>query len=467
MKRETREYRFDWMIWSILHHAAMSTGGTRKEYERLLDLVPHFRDVLDSFIRHGEPGRLFLKLIAEYAGMCITARERGKKVALTTFCMATPLLFAFDVVPIMLEAWTVLGTIVLRRGTAEYLDYCSEVGFTETSCSAQRGALGALLAGLAVRPGFIVCDSPGICDTNANSFSFTSAYLDIPFFQLDYPPSIMDERATGYQKKDFRELIVFLEAHTGTTLDENTLREVLDEVRLQDGLASELIDLMRLKPSPVPGLFDIMLYGGRFMMNGKKIYTELLRSMLRTAQANAAAGISGTTSKRERARGLFCYIDHYTTDARFWKWMDEQDISHLGSILFTFWHSDAPYARERPGEAYHIDSSSMEAMVDTLAAQMSRMPMIKQIRGPYDAPGMWLDDLLGAVRLLKPDFVAYIGSMGCRNSWGVNKLLARDLEREGVPAVILFADAFDDRVQSWESVIDKMDEFLQLRRIGI
>jgi hypothetical protein len=467
MKRETREYHFDWMIWSILRHAALSPDGTRKEYEQLLNLVPHFRDILDAFIKHGEPGEIFLKLIAEYSTLCVTARERKQKVALTTFCMATPLLYAFNVVPVMLEAWTVLGTMVLKRGTAEYLDYCCEVGFTETSCSAQRGSLGAFLADLAVRPDFIVCDSPGICDTNANSFSFASAYLGIPFYQLNYPPTITDERAADYQRKDFRELISFLELHTGTPLDENALKDVLDEVKRQDELASELIDLMRIKPSPVPGIYDLLLYGGRFMMNGKKIYTDLLRSMLKTAQTNAATGASGTSSARERARGLFCYIDHYTTDARFWEWMDEQDISHLGSILFTFWHGDAPYAQGRQGEAYHISTSSRDAMIDSLAAQVSRMPMVKQIRGPYDAPGMWLDDLLGAVKLLKPDFVAYIGSMGCRNSWGMNKLLARDLERAGIPAVILFADAFDDRVASWDAITDKIGEFMRLRRIGI
>ncbi|MCU0577599.1 MAG: 2-hydroxyacyl-CoA dehydratase family protein, partial [Desulfobacterota bacterium] len=176
-------------------------------------------------------------------------------------------------------------------------------------------------------------------------------------------------------------------------------------------------------------------------------------------------GRSGTSSTRDRARGMFCYIDHYTTDARFWDWMDMHDISHLGSILFTFWHDDAPYAASRQPESYHIDDSGMDAMIDSLCGQMSRMPMIKQIRGPYDAPGMWLDDLMGAARILQPDFVAYIGSMGCRNSWGMNKLLARDLERHGIPTIILFADAFDDRVASWDAITDKMSEFMKLRRI--
>ena len=51
------------------------------------------------------------------------------------------------------------------------------------------------------------------------------------------------------------------------------------------------------------------------------------------------------------------------------------------------------------------------------------------------------------------------------SSWGMNKLLARDLEKEGIPTIILFADAFDDRVASWEAITDKMTEFVKLRRI--
>jgi hypothetical protein len=55
--------------------------------------------------------------------------------------------------------------------------------------------------------------------------------------------------------------------------------------------------------------------------------------------------------------------------------------------------------------------------------------------------------------------------MGCRNTWGMVKLLARDMEKQGYPFLILYGDAFDDRVASWEAIQDKMDEFMKLRRI--
>ncbi|HRS84138.1 MAG TPA: 2-hydroxyacyl-CoA dehydratase family protein, partial [Smithellaceae bacterium] len=177
------------------------------------------------------------------------------------------------------------------------------------------------------------------------------------------------------------------------------------------------------------------------------------------------AGLAGTTSGNERARGLFCYIDHYTTDARLWNFLDKLDISHMGSILFNFWQKDNVHAVGREDEGYRLTDGSLDEIIDSLADQMSRMPMVKQIRGPYDAPGMWLDDTLSAVNIMKPDFVVYMGTMGCRNTWGMVKPFVRDLERRGIPALYLYADSFDDRVQSWETVADKINEFLTVRGI--
>lgn len=201
------------------------------------------------------------------------------------------------------------------------------------------------------------------------------------------------------------------------------------------------------------------------MMGGLPQYTELLESMVRKAKDNLAKGIAGTSSGNEKARGMFCYIDHYTTDARMWDFLDGRDISHLGSLLFGFWQKEMPYAKGREEEGYAIDDSSLDSMIDSMADMNSRMPMVKQIRGPYDAPQMWRDDIMGMANLMKPDFVAYMGTIGCRNTWGMVKLLVKDLEKAGYPTLVLYGDGFDDRVQSWESITDKIDEFTHVRGI--
>jgi hypothetical protein len=78
---------------------------------------------------------------------------------------------------------------------------------------------------------------------------------------------------------------------------------------------------------------------------------------------------------------------------------------------------------------------------------------------------MWSDDVLGAAKIMKTDFVTYMRTMGCRNSWGKVKRFARDMERLGYPTLIIYADSFDDRVASWESIRDKIQEFIKVRRI--
>lgn len=466
MKRETKEYNYDWNLWTILENAGRAYDGSPKEYESLLSLIPNFRDSLDAIISQGEPGVLLLKLLSKYIKKTLTAHDEGKKVAMTTFCFAPPILYAFDVVPILLEPMTGIGIFILQRGTGEYLDYCCEVGFTETSCSSQRGALGAYLAGLGVRPDMIVCDSPGICDTNANSYAFASAYLNIPFYQLCYPPTLTDERAAIYHRQDFMDLIAFLEEQTGSKLDIDKLREVVIEIEKQNELINEFTELQRLVPSPVPPIFNLFLYSGNFLMGGTKDYTYLLRSILKKVKENAAKGIAGTITGRERARGFFSYIDHYTTDLRLWNFLDRNEIAHLGCILSTFWEEGASYSKDRDDAVFRMKKDTLEDMIDSLAQQMSRMPMVKSIRGPYDAPNMWLDDTLIMTKLMKADFVVYFGTMGCRNTWGMVKSYARDLERHGIPTLIMYSDAFDDRVQSWEAVTDKISEFIHLRGIG-
>ena len=98
--------------------------------------------------------------------------------------------------------------------------------------------------------------------------------------------------------------------------------------------------------------------------------------------------------------------------------------------------------------AYTIDTTDLDSHDQTAWRIInSRMPMIKSIRGPYDAPNMWLEDTLRLAKMYGADFIVYNGTPGCRNTWGMVKLFARDTEKAGFPTYIMYADAFDDRVR--------------------
>ncbi len=467
MRRALREYNFDWMLYSTYDAASKLMAGTEKEYARALRYIPYFRGMIDAVLSTGEPGLSFVKTCAEYLKNIVTARERGRKVAITSFCFSPVIFYAMDITPVCLEVMSVFLTFTYRRGSAEFLDFCNEAGFTETSCSSQRGSLGAYLAGIGVDIDMVVTDTPGVCDTNANAFAFAAEWLDRPFFQLDMPPLLKGERYDRYHRDDYRALVSFLEAQTGTKLRAERLAAVLDELRKQDGLIAELEEMGRIVPSPLPPAFTLMNYAARFLFAGMKPCTDMLQSMVNAARENAARGASGLAGGAERLRGFFCYIDHYTYNMRMWRMAEDLGVCLQGNILSRNWSIDAPHVRENHMEdsAYSIDMTDLDSMIDSVAIMNSRMPMIKSIRGPFDAPDMWLEDTLSLARMYSADFVVYSGTPGCRNTWGMVKPFARETEKAGFPTHIMYSDAFDDRVQSWEATRARFEEFLRVRRL--
>ncbi len=462
MRKEYTEYPFDWTLHSLFTAASRANDGTKKEYDRIMSRMGDLKELADFVFGLGDSGALFMKGFAQYTEAITTAHEKGKNLAFSTFCESPAIFWAMDIVPIVLEPMTVLGNLVRKGGTTEFMDFCVEAGFTETSCSSQRGALGAYLYGLAEKPDFVSIDTGGICDTNANSFAFAAEYMNLPFYQINYPPTLKDDRAAEYHRQDYRNFIKFLEEQTGNKLDQDRLRETMLEIEIQDHLICEIQELQRLKPNPVPVIFNLFIYALRFTMAGQEPCTTMLRACLEHAKEKAAKGESGSSTMVEKSRALFVYIDHYATNVPMWTFLDRMGISHLGGILTKFYQEDVFYAN---GDGYHLDTANLDTMIDSLAEQNSRLPMVKQIRGPYDAPSMWLEEALYLKDSMNADFAVYSGTPGCRNTWGMVKLFAKKLEDAGLPTLVINADAFDERVESWEATQHRFEEFLELRRL--
>lgn len=467
MRPEIREYNYDWLMGKTLKTAAKVPAGTQKETALTYRYIPYFKGVAKSFIDAGPPGVQFLKLLSQYYENILTARDQGKMIAATTFCNTPAILYAMDIVPATFEVLTAIGCLVWKRGMFDYMDYCCEVGMPETSCSSQRGALGASLAGLSEKIDFVICDTPGVCDTNANAFAFASAFMDKPFYQLNYPSVIGDSRSQKYHIDDYKQMIEFIEQQSGKKLDYDRLAEVLKEVDKQDALTSDMEDMLLLAPTPIPPIFNLMLYASRFCFSGNKEYTKLLEVMVDTAKNRAAAGVPGLSAGVENLRAFMCYIDHYTVDMNFYNYFEERGIAHTGSILTRNFREGNKYAADLPGNSYGVDISSPDAMLDSIAQMNARMPMVRSIRGPYDRHGMWLEETLACAKLYQADCIIYNGTPGCRNTWGMVKPFARDLERQGYPVHIMNDDGFDDRVESWDATKERLDEFFHVRGLFI
>ncbi len=463
MRPELKEYHYDWMLWRILAPASRVADGSAKELTHMYRYAPYFKGILQPILQEGAVGSTFLKMMTRYMENLNTAHRRGKKIAITTFCFSPAICYALDVVPVTLEVVTAVGGLMWKRGTFDYLDYACEIGFTETSCSSQRGALGAYLAGLGEEIDMVLCDTPGICDTNANAFAFAAAYLKKPFYHLNYPQGLADQRTEKYHVDDYKAMIRFMEEHSGNRLDQDRLREILREVDRQDALLADLEELHRLIPAPLPPIYNVFNYVGRFLFSGSPEYTRLLEQMVKKVRENVVARRSGLNSGKEKLRAFLCYIDHYSLNWNFWNWMDTRGIAHMGGILSRGFRDNACYTAELPGSSYSLDMGSLETMLDSIAQMNARLPMVRSIRGPYDQPNMWLEESLAVAKMFQADFMIYNGTPGCRNTWGMVKPFAREIEKHGYPVHIMYADAFDDRVESWAATQERLNEFLQVR----
>lgn len=453
----------DGLYASTFKIAGKIYGSTPKEMALLLKHIPYVNGLLGPLLSLGKPARTFIEIYGDYYTSLITAKQHGKKVAMTTFCFDPILLYAFDnIVPITLEVGTVVSSLLWKRGSFDYMDYCTEVGFSETGCSSQRGTMGAYLAGVGAEIDMVAINMGGVCDTNANAYAFAAQYLKKPFYALDYPSELTPDEVTDYHHKDYRALIAFLEEHGKCKFDVDRLRELLEEKRKQEHLMDEIEEMQRLVPNPVPGIFHLLIYAARYTFSGRKKFTRMLREIVEHVKENAVNGVSGLGAP-EKSRAFFFYIDSFAFNIGMFAWLQKNQISHMGSLLSRTFSETSPYRSNVPGTTFSINTQSLDTMIDTLADINARMPMTRTIRGPYDAPNMWLEDSLSIAKMYNADCCIYNGTPGCRNTWSNVKLIMRDLEKHGYPTHLVYADSFDGRVENWETTAMRLDEFFKIR----
>ncbi len=464
MRPELTEYNLDKLFAGTFMVARNLGSSTPGEIKTVLKYTPYVSSLLEPLLATGQPSITFFDLFYDYYSNIINAEENGKKVVMTTFCFDPSIFYAIDnLVPVTLETGTALTTMLWKRGSSDFMDHCTELGFSETGCSSQRGTMGAYLAGLGAKIDLVALNMGGVCDTNANAYNFVAQYLDIPYYGLDYPSELTTEEVREYHHKDYRGLINFLQEHTGCQFDVDRLREVLEEKKKQDVLMNEIEEMQRLVPNPVPGVYHIMIYAARYIYSGKKKFTKLLGEMVEVVRENAKSGRSGLRNGVEKNRTFLVYIDNYALGTAMFQWFEKKGISHMGNILSRTFNQDAPYTTGVPGTTYNIDTTNLDTMIDSLADINARMPMTRTIRGPYDAPNMWLEDSLSLAKQYGADCCLYNGTPGCRNTWSNVKLLSRDLEAMGYPTHLAYGDSFDPRVETWESTETRLEEFYQIR----
>ena len=389
---------------------------------------------------------VFNRGMGNYWESVVTAKDQGRKVVFIPFNFSPEIFYALDMVPIGVEILDTM-TMTLDEGIHHYLDLSVERGLPETMCSAQRAVVGLLEAGAIRKPDLLVNGALGGCDPNTKVFEYMGEKFDIPTIFVDVP-YYHDRRSFQYYEKGFKEVVKVLEEVSGNKLDEDRLREICTLSNRATELATEITELKRHAPNPVPNYYNMNHLATKLTLMGTQDAVDFYETALARCQDRYRLGKH--VFPEERIRFMFMYTGFYFDNTIYSWFQEEMGVSYVMDVLIFLDH--IPF----------IDTTNIDTMLSGLAAINMNLPMTRQLKGSHNLHGGWVSDLLYYVERYKGDCLVFSGHTACKQAWGVYRVVADKVQKElGVPSLRMEGDGWDSRITSMEVIQDQLEEFFE------
>ncbi|MCP4755955.1 MAG: 2-hydroxyacyl-CoA dehydratase [Proteobacteria bacterium] len=384
--------------------------------------------------------------MGKYWDDVIKAKSRGKKIVFIPFNCSPEIFYALDMMPIGVEVLnTMAGT--LEEGLHEYLDLAVERGLPDTMCSAQRGVVGLLEAGILDNPDMIINGALGSCDPNSKVFEYLSEKFEIPAMFLDIP-YYHDERSLDYYTKGYRQVVEALEELSGNKLDEDRLREVCELSNQATEISLDIGELIRNVPNPVPNYYNMANLAAKLTMVGTQSGVDIFQTAYDVCQARLKKG--SHVFPEEKHRMMMMYTGLYFDGGIHYWLQEEMGVSYLKDLLVCYDFDPM------------IDTTNIDTMLRGLAEKMINLPMTRQLKGSWDMPANWLEDTLYYVETYKADCMVFTGHTACKQVWGIYRLVADEVKKQlGVPSLRLEGDGWDSRITPMPVIKEEMSEFFE------
>ena len=395
--------------------------------------------------RHRDTALTFIKILGGWLLEARAAREEGRKVILIPFSFPPEVIYIFkNAVPLIGEGLTTFGVATLEGQGDRYWDYALGLGIPDHLCSSSVIESGSILSGREFLPDALVTATPGACDANAKMYEFVSLCMDIPQFLIEKPTDVTSRGREAYHRY-FLRFIQQMEEFLGEELDEEYMRDILEQSNKAVDLYYELYDLHKFSPCPVPNLFSLFVYGARFTVWGRPGAVDAMQAMIELSRQRLER--KEYPAPEEVARCIGMYTSYYFDILGFYNWMEEQGISYL---------QDA-FSLCNP---HHIDISSKESMLHGLADEAFDYTMTRQM-GADSVSMAWLDDICHAILDLNANCAIYSGHHACKQTQSViNMVRGEIMKRTGAPVLCLQGDNWIRRMTPMSAIQEEIASFV-------
>jgi len=390
-----------------------------------------------------------VKAMLESYNRIIACAEEGKPFIASPYANAPELLVALGL------PWYTLAQIPYLPTSEQYIleeiDDAERAGLGTDMCTLIRVGINNVEAGHVPLPTAFV-GLLSLCDGNNmlhQAIAHNEHWRDVPIFCTD-APYLANDRGVNFHAGELRQMVTFLEEHTGREMDSDRLREVSEESNRQYELWAEYNELRRAVPCPHSAAKGAQAWSvAQNYMVGDRRGTEWLRQLVDITEQKVSEGKGSVPDERIR---VFWFDVRAVWFPELTEWLK----SEWGVCIVMDMTGYAPYTT--------IDTSSEENIFRGLAKRnMCDVPMVRQVRGTTDN---LINDLVRVVKDYRIDCVVWPAHMGHKDgaaSVGIMRDVCRDL---GAPFLELGLDLFDKRYTSMDEVKDRFSRFFTAMGFG-
>lgn len=309
-----------------------------------------------------------------------------------------------------------------------FIDYAQNTGIAPTLCSYHKTFVGAIDSDAVPVPQYAVTTSLS-CDGNLNTFRYLEKKRGVPFTFLDVPYGD-DEASVEYLAGQLEEFTAELERRFGRRFEEDKLKEAL---RIENETRKELMRFFQLQSEyyyPGELISHLYMMMGMHLLIGTQEFLDLIRYMNEEIK---------TYPKFEGKKILWVHLLPFYQESLNQCFNGSQDYQIIASdiILDSVEELD-------PGKPFH-----------SLAKKI--------IRNMYNGSYFHKAQMVGQLAdTLKPDAVIQFCHWGCKQSSGGSVLLKEEMQKKGIPMLILDGDGIDKRNSHDGQIKTRLEAFLEM-----
>ncbi len=193
-----------------------------ENYQANFDMVQ--TDLVNTILKekNRRSASAFVNNIMDYTDWANQELDKGKMACYHYFPISVEIMLSMGVVPICYEVVCGLTSALYTNGAEEGVDRIEADGYPDHLCSTQKGTAGYLLMGVTPKPDLLI-KSATPCDASNRLYEWTAHKFKVPLIVIE-TPYYRNDRGLNYMLNEIKRMIKQLEAITGNTLSEETLR---------------------------------------------------------------------------------------------------------------------------------------------------------------------------------------------------------------------------------------------------